>query len=97
VGLVTGSLKTLINKLPDSDCGFIDFNKNSVIYDDIIFPAAFCAMENIKFCNRLNDAYGRSSEAYYDYKNDYRTDESDDPVYHYYNFKYLPDKAIYDI
>lgn len=94
-GLVTGLLKRSVTDLPDQECGFINFNTNKVIYDNIIFPAAFCAMENIKFCKRLG-TYTKSNN-YSDYNNDYCTNVKDDPVYHYYNFKYLPDKAIYDI
>ena len=76
--------------------GFLSPSDYSSIYNQIIFPAAFCAQEDVHFCNR-NGIY-RSPLLYKkDYQNDYCLNINNDPIYHYYNFKYLPSKAVYDV
>ena len=63
-------------------------NQNS-FYDNIVFPAAFCAEEDITCFIPLGDVslksqYGQSSTQY-------------SKIKHSYNFSYLPEKAVYDV
>ena len=70
------------------------------VYSSIIFTAAFCAKEDVEFCPRLSTQfpYGHPADRYkVDYDNDYCTSLEDDPIYHYYNFKYLPTSAEYEV
>lgn len=58
-------------------------------YDNIVFPAAFCAEEDIDCFLPLADVgpksqYGQSSTQY-------------SKVKHSYNFSYLPEKAVYNV
>ena len=93
----THTLNSAISGLKSS--GFLSPSDYLSIYNQIIFPAAFCAQEDVHFCNRNDNYYNRLSNTTYkpDYQNDYCLNINNDPIYHYYNFKYLPSKAVYDI
>lgn len=91
---VTQSLKLRLQNIPS---GFINAVTDSYdIYYNVIFPAIFCAKEDVKVGERLN-GYERQSDYNDDYQNDYCTNITDDPIYHHYNFSYLPDKAYYEV
>lgn len=93
----THTLNSAISGLESS--GFLSPSNYWSIYNQIIFPAAFCAQEDVHFCNRNDNYRNRLSNTTYkpDYQNDYCLNINNDPIYHYYNFKYLPSKAVYDI
>lgn len=93
----TLTLNDTVSKLNNS--GFLSPTDYSQIYNQIIFPAAFCAQEDVHFCKRNGSYRNPLYKLFYkpDYENDYCLNIDNDPVYHYYNFKYLPSRAVYDV
>lgn len=91
----TQTLKQLFEAYRDEqigDLGFIPTSEED-IYKQIIFPSACCAYEDVKFCAHQSSA-GYNS----DYANDYKpSSTTKDPVYHHYNFRYLPEQAMYEV
>ena len=101
VDTVAQALKQAIDNITETK-----YIADNTLSRNIIFPAIYCAKENIIVCDRLYKYRHQAGMAgadinrpkyKADYQNDYCTSKDNDPLYHYYNFSYLPDKAVYEV